>query len=76
MPRYRADMDLGQHAVIEENWQCECPAERVSAIPAPHPFEEQHYPISYCSGRWGFSVKTVRDWFFTQKSHEKTGAVS
>lgn len=27
------------------------------------PFEEQHYSIRYWAQRWGFSVKTVRDWF-------------
>jgi hypothetical protein len=26
-------------------------------------FEEQHYPIRYWSRRWGFSEKTVREWF-------------
>jgi hypothetical protein len=26
-------------------------------------FEEQHYPIRYWSQRWGFSEKTVREWF-------------
>jgi hypothetical protein len=30
---------------------------------ASKPFEEQHYPIRYWSQRWGFSEKTVRDWF-------------
>jgi hypothetical protein len=27
------------------------------------PFEEQHYPVRYWADRWGFSPKTVRDWF-------------
>jgi hypothetical protein len=27
------------------------------------PFEEQHHPILYWAKRWGFSAKTVRDWF-------------
>lgn len=27
------------------------------------PFEEQHYPIRYWARRWGFSEKTVREWF-------------
>jgi hypothetical protein len=31
--------------------------------PIPQPFEEQHFPASYWAGRWGFSVKTVREWF-------------
>jgi hypothetical protein len=25
--------------------------------------EEQHFPIRYWSHRWGFSEKTIRDWF-------------
>jgi len=32
--------------------------------PSAHePFEEQHFPVSYWAGRWGFSPKTVREWF-------------
>lgn len=27
------------------------------------PFEEQHFPIAYWARRWGFSKKTVREWF-------------
>jgi hypothetical protein len=27
------------------------------------PSEERHYPVSYWAGLWGFSAKTVRDWF-------------
>ena len=27
------------------------------------PFEEQHYAISYWASRWGFSAKTLREWF-------------
>jgi hypothetical protein len=30
---------------------------------APHVFEEQHFPIRYWAQRWGFSEKTVREWF-------------
>jgi hypothetical protein len=26
-------------------------------------FEETHFKVSYWAERWGFSVKTVRDWF-------------
>jgi hypothetical protein len=26
-------------------------------------FEEKHLPIRYWAERWGFSEKTVRDWF-------------
>jgi hypothetical protein len=29
----------------------------------PSTFEEQHYPIRYWARRWGFSEKTVREWF-------------
>ena len=32
-------------------------------IPELQPFEEQHFPIAYWSRRWGFSEKTVREWF-------------
>lgn len=31
--------------------------------PPNQAFEEQHYPIRYWAHRWGFSVKTVREWF-------------
>ena len=27
------------------------------------PFEERHYPIAYWARLWGFSTKTVREWF-------------
>jgi hypothetical protein len=26
-------------------------------------FEETHFPVAYWAERWGFSVKTVREWF-------------
>ncbi len=26
-------------------------------------FEERHYPVAHWSRLWGFSAKTVRDWF-------------
>ena len=26
-------------------------------------FDEPHFAVRYWSERWGFSVKTVRDWF-------------
>lgn len=29
-------------------------------------FEEQHFSIRYWAERWGFSEKTVRDWFRDQ----------
>ena len=31
--------------------------------PAPQPFQEQHFPSAYWAARWGFSPKTVREWF-------------
>jgi hypothetical protein len=33
----------------------------VAALPMP--FEEQHFPVAYWARRWGFSEKTVREWF-------------
>jgi hypothetical protein len=27
------------------------------------PFEEPHYPVTYWARLWGFSAKTVREWF-------------
>jgi hypothetical protein len=27
------------------------------------PFEEQHFPIGFWARSWGFSAKTVREWF-------------
>jgi hypothetical protein len=27
------------------------------------PYEERHYPIAYWARLWGFSSKTVREWF-------------
>lgn len=32
------------------------------AIPS-QAFEEQHFPIRFWAQRWGFSEKTVREWF-------------
>ena len=39
--------------------------QRQRAIPVsvPPSFEEQHYPIAHWARLWGFSQKTVRDWF-------------
>lgn len=34
-----------------------------SAAPIRAPFEEQHFPVGYWAERWGFSLKTVREWF-------------
>lgn len=32
-------------------------------IQAQRTFEEQHYPTVYWAKLWGFSPKTVREWF-------------
>ncbi len=32
-------------------------------VAAPLALEEQHYPAAYWARLWGFSPKTVRDWF-------------
>jgi hypothetical protein len=42
--------------VIEQN-------QHASKVPAPQPSEEQHFPVSYWARLWGFSAKTVREWF-------------
>jgi hypothetical protein len=42
--------------VVEERRQ-------ISAASIPPAFEEQHYAIAYWARLWGFSQKTVRDWF-------------
>jgi hypothetical protein len=34
-----------------------------SAVPPPPAFEEQHYAVAYWARLWGFSQKTVREWF-------------
>ncbi len=40
-----------------------------SVSPAEHPststqpFDEAHFPLRYWAQRWGFSAKTVREWF-------------
>jgi hypothetical protein len=33
------------------------------AVAVPQAFEERHYPIAYWARLWGFSQKTVREWF-------------
>lgn len=33
------------------------------SIQASPVFEEQHFPVRYWAQRWGFSAKTVREWF-------------
>ena len=32
-------------------------------VPTTPVFEEQHFPIRYWTQRWGFSDKTIREWF-------------
>jgi len=39
------------------------PPGRDTAAVAPEPFLERHYPVMYWARLWGFSAKTVRDWF-------------
>jgi hypothetical protein len=34
-----------------------------SAAAATQAFEERHYPVGYWARLWGFSVKTIREWF-------------
>jgi hypothetical protein len=36
---------------------------RQNAERVPLPFEEQHFPVRYWAGVWGFSAKTIREWF-------------
>jgi hypothetical protein len=36
------------------------PAPGHSVSPA---FEERHYPVTYWARLWGFSPKTIREWF-------------
>ena len=31
--------------------------------PAVASYEEQHFPVAYWARLWGFSAKTVREWF-------------
>ena len=35
----------------------------VPALSEMSAFEKRHYPISYWASLWGFSQKTVREWF-------------
>jgi len=35
----------------------------LGARPSVGAFEEQHFPVRYWAQRWGFGVKTVREWF-------------
>jgi hypothetical protein len=34
-----------------------------TTVSAPPAFEEQHFGIGYWARRWGFSAKTIREWF-------------
>lgn len=34
-----------------------------SAVTAPGACEERHFPAAHWARLWGFSVKTVREWF-------------
>ena len=34
-----------------------------TAVSPPEPFQEQHYAVMYWARLWGFSAKTVREWF-------------
>jgi hypothetical protein len=33
------------------------------AVGVTQAFEERHYPVAYWARTWGFSPKTVREWF-------------
>jgi hypothetical protein len=37
-----------------------------SEISTAHPFEEQHHPVAYWARLWGFSSKTIRQWFHAE----------
>ena len=38
-------------------------SELAAHIPELQPFEEQHFAVAYWARRWGFSEKTIREWF-------------
>src|SRR5947209_16657397 len=46
-------------------WEPRRPA-RAEEAPLPQAFEERHYPVAYWAGLWGFSAKTVREWFLDE----------
>jgi hypothetical protein len=46
----------GRRAVVEER-------RHSPGVSAPPAFEEHHCPVAYWARLWGFSHKTVRDWF-------------
>ena len=37
--------------------------DRPLSVSAPRASDEQHYPCTHWARLWGFSGKTVRDWF-------------
>lgn len=37
--------------------------QHASAISISQAFEERHYPVVYWARLWGFSPKTIREWF-------------
>jgi hypothetical protein len=37
--------------------------ESIAQVPVLLPCEEQHFPVAYGAEKWGFSAKTVREWF-------------
>jgi hypothetical protein len=48
--------------VIGEDLRTLC-GEHSTRHPAQQPCEERHYPVGYWARLWGFSAKTVREWF-------------
>jgi hypothetical protein len=38
-------------------------SEQLIPNPAQQPYEERHYPVTHWAKLWGFSAKTLRDWF-------------
>jgi len=40
-----------------------------TGVPPLQEFEQKHYPVTHWAQLWGFSAKTVREWF-----SEETGA--
>jgi hypothetical protein len=39
------------------------PTDDAASASAPRPCEERHYPSIHWARLWGFSAKTVREWF-------------
>jgi hypothetical protein len=38
-------------------------SDRPLSVSVPGAYEERHYPSGHWARLWGFSVKTVREWF-------------